>query len=82
MQGMKVVGTRRSVERMIVTSDGIEIHPTTALHELLMRSSVLIITVPSTPETRGKMISYCPPTSYHGMLVAIMTSGSFVIDIP
>ncbi|MBN1285581.1 MAG: hydroxyacid dehydrogenase [Anaerolineae bacterium] len=50
--GMEVLATRRSVDQA-VEGDGVTIHPSGALHDLLPRADVLIVALPLTPETEG-----------------------------
>jgi phosphoglycerate dehydrogenase-like enzyme len=50
--GLEVVATRRSAAS-VVREAGVEIHPSTALSDLLPRAEVLVITLPLTDETRG-----------------------------
>lgn len=50
--GMRVLATRRTPERDPNQPEA-EIHPPGALHQLLPKANVLIITLPLTPETTG-----------------------------
>lgn len=52
--GMRTVGIRRSPERADPgTLHADELHPTTALPELLPRADVLVLAAPHTPDTEG-----------------------------
>jgi len=49
---MNILATRRNVEQP-TTEDGVEIHPGSALKELLPRTNTLIVCLPLTEETEG-----------------------------
>ena len=50
---MQVIGVRRNLEAPIISGLQAEVHPPQEIDHLLLRSDVLIITLPITPETEG-----------------------------
>jgi phosphoglycerate dehydrogenase-like enzyme len=51
--GMQVLGVRRNPLKPILEDWANEVHPLEAMHDLLPRANVLMITLPLTDETRG-----------------------------
>ena len=50
--GLEIYAVRRSIDRPEVDGD-IELYPVESLHSLLQQANVLIVCLPSTPDTRG-----------------------------
>ena len=51
--GMQVIGVRRNLEAPLISSLQAEVHPPEELDQILLRSDILIITLPITSETEG-----------------------------
>jgi glyoxylate/hydroxypyruvate reductase A len=52
--GMRVVGTKRTIEGFEPTSLGVErLYPWTGLHPMLVQADFVVLCVPHTPETEG-----------------------------
>ena len=51
--GMEVLGIRRNPAKPITAGLNASVYPPTALHDLLPKTEVLIITLPLTPESKG-----------------------------